>query len=205
MKTIKKYLNRYFIDAMGGMAQGLFATLLIGTIIGTIGGYIPWEPAKEFCGIIAAVCKNDYVVGAAIGVGMARAMGAAPLVMYSSAAVGAAAYSMGVVYNKLGEGLEIMSNYWPGATVAALPGELGKDPARLIAGPGGCFIAVIVAVELGMLVSKRTKVDIIVTPIVKIIPAALVSIVTSPIVAYLMALLGRYINTATEYQPILAV
>ena len=129
MKTFKKYLHRYFIDAMGGMAQGLFATLLIGTIIGTIGGYIPWEPAKNLCLMIAAVCKNDFVVGAAIGVGMARAMGAAPLVMYSSAVVGAAGYSIGVIYNKLAEGLEIVGNYWPNATLQATEG-------KLIAGPG---------------------------------------------------------------------
>ncbi len=194
MKTVKKYLNRYFIDAMGGMAQGLFATLLIGTIIGTIGGYIPWEPAKNFCLMVASVCKNDFVVGAAIGVGMARAMSASPLVMYSSAVVGAASYSIGVIYNKLSDGLEIIGNYWPNTV-------LGEAEGKLIAGPGGCFIAVILAVELGMLVSKKTKVDIIVTPIVSIIPAVLISIATSPIVAYLMALLGRYINSATVYAP----
>ena len=196
MKTFKKYLHRYFIDAMGGMAQGLFATLLIGTIIGTIGGYIPWEPAKNLCLMIAAVCKNDFVVGAAIGVGMARAMGAAPLVMYSSAVVGAAGYSIGVIYNKLAEGLEIVGNYWPNATLQATEG-------KLIAGPGGCFFAVILAVELGMLVSKKTKIDILVTPVVSIIPATLLATAISPVIAYLMALLGQYINTATQYQPLL--
>ena len=54
---------------MGGMAQGLFASLLIGTIIGTVGGYIPWAPLKDFFLMVAAVCKANYVVGAAIGIG----------------------------------------------------------------------------------------------------------------------------------------
>ena len=196
MKTVKKYLNRYFIDAMGGMAQGLFATLLIGTIIGTIGGYIPYEPVKNFCLMVAAVCKSDYVVGAAIGVGMARAMNASPLVMYSAAVVGAGSYSIGVIYNKLSEGLDIIGNYWPNTI-------LGLNEGKLIAGPGGCFFAVILAVELGMLVSKKTKVDILVTPIITIVPAVLLAVAVSPVIAYLMALLGRYINIATQYQPLL--
>ena len=70
--VVKSYLKKYFIDAMGGMAQGLFASLLIGTILGTLGGYIPVVDIKEFFAMIASVAKNDYVVGAAIGIGMAR-------------------------------------------------------------------------------------------------------------------------------------
>ena len=80
-EKLKHYGKRYFIDAMGGMAQGLFASLLIGTIIGTLGGYVPNEAIQEFFRMVASVCKNDFVVGAAIGVGMARAMNASPLVM----------------------------------------------------------------------------------------------------------------------------
>ncbi len=188
------YLKRYFLDAMGGMAQGLFASLLIGTIIGTVGGYIPWAPAKELMNMIASVCKADYVVGAAIGVAMARAMGAAPLVLYSSAAVGAASYSIGILRN-VAEGA-IVGHYIPG-------GAIGEGIAKLTAGPAGCFIAVIVAVELGMLVSKKTKVDILVTPIVTIIPAVLIARLISPYIAIAMFYLGDFVNTATTYQPLL--
>ncbi len=194
MKAIKKYLNRYFIDAMGGMAQGLFASLLIGTIIGTIGGYIPWEPLKDFLLMIATVCKNDFVVGAAIGVGMARAMGAAPLVLYSAAAVGAGSYSIGIVFNKAT--MEIVSHFLPGATT--LP-----EYSKLVAGPAGCFFAVILAVELGMLVSKKTKLDILITPITTIIPAMLLARLISPYIAYAMYFLGEFINSATMYEPLL--
>ncbi len=192
--TIFKYLKRYFLDAMGGMAQGLFASLLIGTIIGTVGGYIPWEPAKEFFGMIATVCKNDYVVGAAIGVAMARAMGASPLVLFSSAAVGAVSYSIGILRDVAAG--EIVAHYMPGSAI-------GEGLAKLTAGPAGCFVAVILAVELGMLVSKKTKVDILVTPLVSIIPAALLARLVSPYIAVAMFYLGDFVNTATTYQPLL--
>ena len=186
MEKVKKLLRRYFLDAMGGMAQGLFASLLIGTIISTIGGYIPWTPLKDFLVMIGTVCKNDFVVGAAIGIGMARAMGAAPLVMYSAAAVGAGSYSIGLLFNKAT--LDVVAHYVPGA-------EVGLGISKLIAGPGGCFFAIILAVELGMLVSKKTKLDILVTPIVTIIPAMLLARLICPYIAYAMYYLGEFINT----------
>lgn len=190
----KGILKRYFIDAMGGMAQGLFASLLIGTIIGTIGGYLPWAPVKDFFAMVATVCKANYVVGAAIGIGMARAMNASPLVMYSAAVVGAGSYSIGILYDKAAEGLSVLGTYAPGDVLA-------EGQGSLVAGPGGCFFAVILAVELGMLVSKKTKLDILLTPIVTIMPAMLFGFFTSPWIAHGMALLGQYINTATEYAP----
>ncbi len=192
--TFFRYLKRYFLDAMGGMAQGLFASLLIGTIIGTVGTYIPWTPARELLAMIASVCKNDYVVGAAIGIAMARAMGAAPLVLYSSAGVGAISYSIGILRDVTAG--EIVGHFVPGSPVA-------DGLAKLTAGPAGCFIAIIFAVELGMLVSKKTKVDILVTPIVTILPAALVARLISPYIAVGMFYLGDFINTATTYQPLL--
>ena len=143
-QTLKRYGKRYCIDAMGGMAQGLFASLLIGTIIGTLGGYIPVDSIREFLTMVASICKNDFVVGAAIGVGMARAMNTSPLVMYASAVVGAGSYSIGLFVHS--ETMEIISHCTPFMLSPT-------HTARLIAGPGGCFIAVIVAVELGMLVS----------------------------------------------------
>lgn len=194
--SVRKTLHRWFIDAMGGMAQGLFASLLIGTILGTLGGYIPWAPARDFLTMIASVAKNDFVVGAAIGVGMARAMNASPLVTFSSAVVGAGSYSIGVLYDKAAEGLSVLSHYVPGMSIP-------EGAGRLIAGPGGCFLSVILAVELGMLVSRKTRLDILVTPITTILPALLLARVTAPYVAYAMAEVGLFINIATGYQPLL--
>lgn len=169
METVKKYLKRYFIDAMGAMALGLFASLLIGTIFNTIGKYTGVELFTEINRLASASS------GMAIGVAIAYSMKADPLVIFSCASVGYAGYSLGTV---IGE-------------------------STVTAGPAGSFVAVIVAVEIAMLVSKKTKVDILVTPSVTIVVGVLVSKLVCPGIAYLMYYLGDFVNTATKYQPFL--
>ena len=97
MKTVKKYLNRYFIDAMSAMALGLFASLLIGTIFGTLGKYVPVDWLAEIFNTVATYAKA--ATGMAIGVAIAYKLGAHPLVMFSAAAVGAMANSLGAIIN----------------------------------------------------------------------------------------------------------
>ncbi len=169
METVKKYLKRYFIDAMGAMALGLFASLLIGTIFNTIGKYTGVELFTEI-NRLASVSS-----GMAIGTAIAYSMKADPLVIFSCASVGYAGYSLGTV---IGE-------------------------STVTAGPAGSFVAVIVAVEIAMLVSKKTKVDILVTPSVTIVVGVLVAKLVCPGIAYLMYYLGDFVNTATQYQPFL--
>ena len=82
METMKKYAKRYFIDAMGAMALGLFASLLIGTIFDTIGKYT----GLAFLTTVATYAKS--ATGMAIGVAIAQRLGAHPLVMFSAASVG---------------------------------------------------------------------------------------------------------------------
>ena len=88
-KNITVSAKKYGIDTLGAMAQGLFATLLIGTIISTIG---------EQTGLEILVKIGGYAK-AATGPGMAIAIGyslaAPPLVLFSLAAVGAAANELG--------------------------------------------------------------------------------------------------------------
>ncbi|MBP3368555.1 MAG: PTS sugar transporter subunit IIC [Clostridia bacterium] len=169
MKTLKAYLKKYFIDAMGAMALGLFASLLIGTIFSTLGKYTGVELFSEINKFASASS------GMAIGVAIAYSMKAHPLVIFSSATVGYAAYSLGTV---IGE-------------------------TTVTAGPAGSFVAVIVAVEIGMLVSKKTRVDILVTPTVTILSGVLVAKLVCPGIAYAMYYLGEFVNTATTYQPLL--
>lgn len=169
MKTIKAYLKKYFIDAMGAMAQGLFASLLIGTIFNTLGQYTGIELFTEINKLASASS------GMAIGAAIAYAMKADPLVIFSSATVGYAGYSLGTVINE----------------------------TSVTAGPAGSFFAVIIAVEIGMLVSKKTKVDILVTPSVTILVGALVAKLVSPGIAYVMYYVGEFVDTATAYQPFL--
>ncbi|MBE6598083.1 MAG: PTS sugar transporter subunit IIC [Ruminococcaceae bacterium] len=166
-EKIKAYLKRYFIDAMGAMAQGLFASLLIGTIFNTLGTYLGLDFLCEINNSAKAV------TGAAIGVAIAYSLKAHPLVIYSSAAVGYLANALGVT---IGD----------------------KNPT---AGPAGAFFAVIIAAEIGMLVSRRTKVDILVTPTVTILVGFGAARLLCPGIAYLMYYLGEFVNTATELQP----
>ncbi|MBR5309866.1 MAG: PTS sugar transporter subunit IIC [Oscillospiraceae bacterium] len=186
MKDLKKYAKKYFIDAMSAMALGLFASLLIGTIFGTIGtylgaDYVSNETVNAIGGFFTEM--KTFAQGAsgmAIGVAIAYSLKADPLVMFSCAAVGSLSYSLG-------------------ATIAIADGS----SIAYTAGPAGAYVAAIVASEIGMAVSKKTKVDILVTPSVTIIAGYAVAKLICPAVAYIMYYLGDFINTATEMQPLL--
>lgn len=92
--SIKYYANRYFIKAMGAMAKGIFATLLIGTILKQF-VRIPWEPLQNLLGTIVSVCENGNVIGGAIGAAIALALGAKPFTLCSAIVVGAIGYTSG--------------------------------------------------------------------------------------------------------------
>ncbi len=172
----------YFVDVMGAMALGLFASLLIGTIFGTLGDYTH----IAFLGTIAGFAKS--ATGMAIGVAIAYKMSADPLLMFSCAAVGAMSNQMGAII----DGGAITS--W-----AATAG--GGAGIFYSAGPAGAFFAVILACLVGKLVSKRTKVDILVTPIVTLLAGFLFSWLLCPIVAYIMYYLGVFIASTTTMWP----
>lgn len=186
MKTVKKYLHRYFIDAMGAMALGLFASLLIGTIFGTVYKYTE----LELFNTIATFAKA--ATGMAIGVAIAHRLGAHPLVIYSCAGVGAMGNAMGAVM--AGEGGALLK--W--AATAA-----GDSGVFYTAGPAGAFFAVILAAEIGQLVSKKTKVDILVTPVVTLLVGFAAAFLLCPPVAYVMYYLGNFVAFATTFQPLL--
>lgn len=179
----KSLMKRYFIDAMGAMALGLFASLLIGTIFGTVAKYT----GVEFLNTIAGYAKA--ATGMAIGVAIASRLGADPLVVFSCAAVGAMSNAMGAIVN---------GGAITGWAVTAASGE----GVFYAAGPAGAFFAVIIASEIGMLVSKKTKVDILVTPVVTLLVGFLASFALCPIISYLMYYLGIFISTATTFQPL---
>ena len=167
--------KRYFIDGMSAMAQGLFCTLLVGTILNTIG--------QQFhIGFLNAIIVTigsgegavEYTIGglasAMVGPAMAVAIGSAlqspPLVLYSLIGVGFA------------------TNYMGGA-----------------GGPLAVFFVAIIAAELGKLVSKETKLDILVTPIVTTLAGiGVAALIAAPIGAAARAV-GQFIMWATELQP----
>lgn len=183
-QKLKRLGKRYFIDAMGAMALGLFASLLIGTIFETIGKYTGFA----FLTTVATYAKS--ATGMAIGVAIAHKLNASPLVMFSCAAVGAMSNAMGAV----------MAD---GAIVSWAVTAGTGDGIFYSAGPAGAFFAVIIASEIGQLVSGKTRIDILVTPVVTLLAGFAASWLLSPIVAYVMYYLGVFIATATTFQPLI--
>lgn len=166
---MNRYVKRYLIDAMSGMAQGLFASLLVGTIIRTLGQQLlrlGVNPVFQFLVDAGAFCCEGHVVGAAMAVGIGFAMGVHGLVLFSLITVGATANTLG------GAG-----------------------------GPLAVLIIAIAAAEVGMLVSKKTKVDILVTPIVTIITGVLVSVLCAKYIGIAASWVGKLIMLTTELHP----
>ncbi len=181
MEKLKKILDRIFIDGLSAMAQGLFATLIIGTIIQQIGTLIGGT-AGDMIFVIGKVAAS--LTSAGIGVAVAYRFKESPLVVVSAATAGMA----GGFAGKLLAGTVLVD----GAIVYAGPGE-----------PLGAFIAAYVAIFFGHLVAGKTKVDILVTPIVSIGTGSAVGLILGPPISGFMAWLGSIINWGTEQQPFL--
>ena len=174
-KDIVFSAKRYFIDAMGAMAQGLFCTLLVGTILNTLGqqfhiGFLnavvvtlgTGEGAVHYT--IGGLCSA--MVGPGMAVAIARALNAPPLVLFSLIPVGFA------------------TNYMGGA-----------------GGPLAVLFVAIVAAELGKAVSKETKIDILVTPIATVLSGiGFAALIAAP-VGKAASAVGQAIMWATELQP----
>ena len=158
MNSIKKFLNKkkiklslktYGIDAMSAMAQGLFASLLIGTILNTLGTQFSLPVLNQIGGFAS------LVKGAAMAIAIGYALNAPGLVLFSLATVGYAADSLG------GAG-----------------------------GPLAVLFIAIISTELGKLVSKETKIDILVTPLVTILSGCFLAIFLAPYIGYIANTVG---------------
>lgn len=159
-KDIEISAKRYGIDALSAMAQGLFASLLIGTIIATLG---------EQLNIAVLTTIGGYAkqaTGTAMAVAIGFALHAPSLVLFSLAAVGAAANELG------GAG-----------------------------GPLAVLVITVFAAEFGKVVSKETKIDIIVTPFVTIMVGILLALWWAPAIGVAASAVGNAIMWATELQP----
>ena len=181
MEKLKKILDRIFIEGLSAMAQGLFATLIIGTIIQQIGTLVG-GPAGEMIFVIGKVAAS--LTGAGIGGAVAYKFKESPLVVISAAVAGMA----GAFASNLLAGTVLVE----GSMVYAGPGE-----------PLGAFIAAYVGIFFGHLVSGRTKVDILVTPLVSIGTGSAVGLLVGPPISGFMNWLGSLINWGTEQQPFL--
>ena len=174
-KNIEISAKRYGIDALGAMAQGLFASLLIGTIINTVGtqfgiGFLTQAVVTVGSGEKAVAYTVGGLASAMSGPAMACAIGyalqAPPLVLFSLITVGFASNGLG-----------------------------GAD------GPPAVLFVAILAAEAGKAVSKETKVDILVTPLVTIFVGVALSAWWAPAIGKAASSIGGIIMWATELQP----
>ena len=169
-KNIVFSAKRYGIDALGAMAQGLFCSLLIGTIVKTMG--------QQF-GIPFLVDVGTYcsaMSGPAMALAIGYALQAPPLVLFSLATVGYAANALGSV------------------TLSGAPGA---------GGPLAVLFIAIIAAECGKAVSKETKVDILVTPLVTILVGVILSTLVAPAIGTAASAIGDLVEYATELRPFL--
>lgn len=181
MKKLKYYLNDIFVEGMTGMAQGLFATLIVGTILAQIGTLIGGTVGM-YIAYVATACKT--LTGAGIGVGMAYRFKESSLVTVSAAICGLiGGYASQMIAGTfIAEGLVNISG----------PGE-----------PLGAFIAAYVGIKFGHLVAGKTPLDILVTPFVTILTGATIGFLVGPPISKFMLMLGNVIMWATERQPLL--
>ena len=154
--------RRYGVDALGAMAQGLFCSLLIGTIIKTLGQQL----GVEFLVTIGQYASE--MAGPAMAIAIGYALKADPLVLFSLSVVGWSANAEG------GAG-----------------------------GPLAVLVVAIIACEFGKAVSKETKVDILITPLVTIFVGVGLSILIAPPIGKAASYVGNLIMWATNLRPFL--
>lgn len=171
---MKKYLNRLFIDGLSGMAYGLFSTLIIGTIICQIGKFFDGS-VGVYLTAIGGFAKS--ITGAGIGVGVAAKLKSSPLTTVAAAVAG-------------------MVGAFPSVSMSsftfASPGE-----------PLGAFIAAYVAIEIGALISGKTKLDIILTPLCCVLSGSVVGFLIGPYISTAMRFIGSLVNVNVEQSPII--
>lgn len=178
---MKKLAREIFIEGLSGMATGLFATLIIGTIIQQIGSLVPGM-LGEMLFVMGKIAAS--ITGVGIGCGVAIRFKESPLVIISAATCG----MMGAFAGKILAGTVLVE----GSIVYAGPGE-----------PLGAFIAALAGIYMGRLVSGKTKIDIIITPLLSIVTGSAVGLLLGPPISKAMAFIGEIINISTQQQPFL--
>ncbi|PKM51617.1 MAG: PTS sugar transporter subunit IIC [Firmicutes bacterium HGW-Firmicutes-7] len=177
-QIVKKYTNRYLIDGLSGMALGLFSTLIVGLILKQLGTLIGLKQLI-WLGSIATICT-----GAGIGISVANKFKSAPLVIYASAVSGMiGAYASKIISGVVFEGTNV---------VLSGPGE-----------PLGAFVGAVVGIEVGRFISGKTKLDIVLTPMVTIITGGTAGLLVGPPISSFMGWLGSFIMVTTDQAPVI--
>lgn len=187
LEKIKKYANRWFIQAFSGMAQGLFVTLIAGTIIKQLGKLIlsTGTPAGVAVGnglnVIGSVAS--ILMGAGIGAGIARYLKCSNLTILTCTVAGLiGAFSLSFID---GTWVNLASQ-----TISV------KSPGN----PIGAYVCALIAAEVGNLVSGKTKLDILLVPLTVIFVSALSTFVAWPFIKFI-DLVAKGIEISTEATP----
>ena len=180
---VKKYLKelpkRYFITAFSGMAQGLFVTLIAGTILALIAGWIGDNYIGNTLKYISNIAKS--LMGAGIGIGIAYSLGKNKLLVFSAAVAG----MVGAFADKLIVGASVPFT----ALTFGAPGN-----------PIGAYVVTMLVVELVDLYVGKTKLDILIVPL-GVLFLALVGVFVSYPFIWLVNQLGVLIAVATDATP----
>lgn len=178
----QKFIDRYLIKGLSGMALGLFSTLLIGTVIKQVGSFLGDSIIGQLLIMLGQL--GTVMTGIGIAVGVAHHLDASKLVLYSSIVNGL----VGAYGAKLASGTIIVEN------------------GILLSGPGdplGAFIAAVIGVEVGRFVSGKTKLDILLTPAVTILSGSIVAYYIGTTLSQFTTLLSELIKGAMMLQPFL--
>ncbi len=170
--------KRYFITAFSGMAQGLFVTLIAGTILAQIAGWIGDNYIGNTLSYIANIAKT--LMGAGIGVGIAHALGKNKLLVFSAAVAGL----VGAFADKLFVGADAFTAITLGA-----PGN-----------PIGAYVITMLCVEIVGIYAGKTKLDILIVPLGVLLISFAGVFVSYPFI-WLINQLGVLIAMATEATP----
>lgn len=170
-KRNKTSIRDYFIKVLNGMALGLFSSLIIGLILKQLGTVLNIEHLVSF-GTIA-----QFMMGPAIGAGVAYSLNAPPLSIFAATVVGA-----------IGAGT--LSPVEGGAFTVVI-GE-----------PVGALVSSLLATEASKRIQGKTKVDIVLVPAVAIIVGGFTGVYLSPIISEFMKVIGNVINLSTQQSPI---
>ena len=163
--------ENYIVKTLNGMAYGFFASLIIGTILKQIGGAIHWSDLI-YWGQLAT-----YLMGPAIGVGIAVVLDAKGLNMIAAVIAGA-----------IGAGTFSIS---------------GQNVSVAVGNPVSAYLAVILAIEVTKLIQDKTPLDILLVPLTSILCAGLITKFVGPYISQVIVWIGDLINQGVTMQPLL--
>lgn len=177
MQRIRAFAIRYGIEAMSGMALGLFVTLIAGLILNQLGNWTGW-------GFLSHIGRLAILLmGGGIGVGVAWYLKAPPLVIFSCLVAGMMGAQSAALVN---------DGYFIEGGVIASPGN-----------PVAAYLVVVISCRLGMWIAGRSSLDILLVPLTVMLSAYAVCVWLCPPVVAAVDNIGEVIKAATALQPLL--